>query len=515
MSTTHAAARGAGRAGGRLLATVGTALVLLAAGCADSDPQEPDPVTDVGSTTPGEETETSGSADPTAPTIGDWIEVPSGSVVLASTVGIAVLAVGEAQPVDDGPDIGGEVTTTRDVAAYDASGAVLWEFPGVIEDYYDPTVLATTAGVALLSPEAGSTRVTLLDWASGEERWSLGPDELGGCRPWRFVDLPSAETIALTADGPPCEGTEPDRAGVVTLDAATGATREEHLPSAGTVTTALAPATGEVWSVEITDSDLTVQRFDPAGGAVDAREFGWDAEHAEELRPVNAYEHSRVEQVGPDLAVVQRWGEEGLLASYVLDWTAEIPEFTSGDLVGPCFGDSLAARDVAVGGCLAQDLTVADPPLASLGFDGTTRWELPGSAGLSMEVPARVAPVPVGPGPTQEQAEEQAEEQAWVISTGSDLLTAVGVESGEPLWTVGADEGAGELSQGYLAEGGVLVAAVTGPDGTGQVVRVDVGTGAEVDRREYPGGWVSSTPTAAVVTGADGALLTIVTGSAG
>ncbi|MBZ2197710.1 hypothetical protein [Occultella gossypii] len=504
MSTKRVGFHGPGTVTGRLLTAIGAGLLLVAAGCADSDPQGPESPGGSGSTGPTSGAETT-DPEPADPTTGDWVEVPSGSVLLASTVGTAVLAVGEAVSSEAGGEsVDGEVTTTRDVAAYDAAGAVLWEFPGVVEDYYDPTVLATASGVALLSPEGASTRLTLVDWTTGEEVWSLAPDDLGGCRQWRFTELPESDVIALSSDGPPCPGTEPDRAGVVTIDAATGAIRDPYLPSAGTITTVLAPATAEVWSVELTDVALTVQRFDPASGAVDAREFGWGAEHAEELRAVNTHEHNHIEQVGPDLAVVQRWGEQGLIASYLMDWTTEIPEFTSGDPAGPCFGEALAARDVAIAGCLAQDLAADDPPLASVGFDGSTRWEQPGSAGLTMEVPARVTPVHVG------------QDRAWAISTGSDLLTAIDVETGEPLWVVGAGEGAGEISQGYLAAGGVLVAAVAGAEGgPGEVVRVDVATGVELDRHDYPGGWVSSTDTAAVVTGAEAALLTIVTESVG
>ncbi|CAM3372686.1 PQQ-binding-like beta-propeller repeat protein [Occultella aeris] len=504
MSTKRADVHGPARFTGRLLAVIGAGLLLVAAGCADSDPQGSEDPGGSGSTGPTSDAETT-DPDPAGPTTGDWVEVPPGSVLLASTVGTAVLAVGAAVPSEAaGERVDGAVTTTRDVAAYDAAGAVRWEFPGVVEDYYDPTVVATTSGVALLSPEDGGTRLTLVDWATGEEVWSLGPDDLGGCRQWRFTDLPESDVIALTSDGPPCPGTEPDRAGVVTIDAATGATRDAYLPSAGTITTVLAPATAEVWSVELTDTALTVQRFDPASGAVDARAFGWDAEHAAELRALSAHEHNRIEQVGPDLAVVQRWGGEGLVASYLMDWTTEIPGFTSGDAVGPCFGEALAARDVPSAGCLAQDLGTDDPPLTSAGFDGTTRWEMPGSAGLTMEVPARVTPVHVG------------QDRAWVVSTGSDLLTAVDVETGKTLWVVGAGEGAGEISQGYLAEGRVLVAAVAGAaGGPGEVVRVDVATGAELDRHDYPGGWVSSTDTAAVVTGAEAALLTVVIESVG
>lgn len=441
------------------------------------------------------------SEDPSDPAaeLGDWVEVPAGAIVLASTPGTALLAVGEPGQ--------GEGEATRDVAAYDAAGEELWTFPGVIEDYYEPTTLATDAGVAVLTPDGDSSAVTMLDWTSGEELWSLSADDLGGCDPWRFSELPATDVVSMTSDGPPCPGTEPDRAGVVTLDAASGEVREENLPSAGTVHTTDALATDEVWSAEVTDEALTVQRFDPAGGDVDAREIGWQVPAAEELRPQNENEELRVDQVTADLAILQLWGDEGVSASALLDWTSEDdPEnlLQPADDVAPCFGDGLAVADAAVEGCLAVDISTEEAPVQSLGFDGTERWSVPGQSGMDMEVPARVDPIPVG------------ERNAWVVSTGEDLLTALDAHTGEELWVAGEGEGAGYLTLGHVSEAGVLTAAVTAPDGPeGQLLRIDTSTGEEIDRQDIASGWLSSTDSAAVLSSQDeeqSSLLTLAQG---
>lgn len=442
------------------------------------------------------------SDDPTQPVaeLGDWVEVPTGAVVVTSAPGTAVLAVGQPEP--------GDGSATRDIAAYDAAGEELWTFPGVIEDYYEPTTLATDAGVAVLTPDGDSSALTMLDWASGDELWSLSAEDLGGCHEWRFTELPATDVIAMTADGEPCPGTEPDRAGVVTLDAASGEVREEHLPSAGTLQTSAAPATDEVWSAEVTEEALTVQRFDPAGGEVDAREIGWQVPEAEELRPQGDNEELRIRQVTADLAIVQLWGDEGLAASALLDWTSEDdPEnlLQPADDVAPCFGDGLVTADAAVEGCLRVDISTEDAPVQSLGFDGEERWSVPGQSGMDMEVPVQVGPIPVG------------ERMAWVVSTGDDLLTALDAQTGEELWVVGDGEGAGNVTFGHVSEAGVLTAAVTSPDGPdGQLLRIDASTGQELDRQEIGSGWLSSTGSAAVLSSQDEeqpSLLTLAQGS--
>lgn len=482
----------------------GVGVLLLAAGCGadDHDPGDADAGADAddgGADADGGGDEPSEDPAPPAAELGDWVEVPAGAVVVASTPGTAILAVGEPENAADG--------TTRDIAAYDAAGEELWTHSGVIEDYYEPTTLATDAGVAVLTPDGDGSALMMLDWASGEELWSLSAEDLGGCQPWRFTDLPATAVVAMTTDGEPCPGTEPDRAGVVTLDAASGDVREEYLPSAGTVQTTDALATAEVWSAEVTEQALTVQRFEPESGEVDAREIGWQVPAAEELRPENAYEQLRVSQVTADLAILQLWGEEGLLASSVLDWTSEDDAenlLQPADEVAPCFGESLAAPDAGVEGCLRVDIATEDAPVQSLGFDGEERWSVPGQSGLDMEVPAQVAPVPVG------------ERNAWVVSTGEDLLTALDTHTGEELWVAGEGEGAGYLTLGHLSEAGVLTAAVTAPDGPeGQLLRIDTSTGEEIDRQDISAGWLSSTDTAAVLSSQDGeqpSLLTLATG---
>ena len=487
------------RPGAVTAAALGLALVATSCGTEGEDPGA-----DAGADADaGGSADANGGGDPSedpsnpAAELGDWVEVPAGAIVLASTPGTALLAVGEPGQ--------GEGEATRDVAAYDAAGEELWTFPGVIEDYYEPTTLATDAGVAVLTPDGDSSAVTMLDWASGEELWSLSADDLGGCDPWRLTDLPATDVIAMTSDGPPCPGTEPDRAGVITLDAASGEVREEHLPSAGTVQTSDALATEEVWSAEVTDEALTVQRFDPAGGEVDAREIGWQVPEAAELQPQNENEELRIRQVTADQAIVQRWGTEGLAASFLLDWTSEDdPEnlLQPADDVAPCFGDGLAVADATVEGCLAVDLSTEDAPVRSLGFDGAERWSVPGQSGMDMEVPAQVEPIPVG------------ERSAWVVSTGDDLLAALDTHTGEELWVAGEGEGAGYLTLGHVSEAGVLTAAVTSPDGPeGQLLRIDTSTGEEIDRQEIASGWLSSTDSAAVLSSQDGeqpSLLTLV-----
>ncbi|WP_147918407.1 PQQ-binding-like beta-propeller repeat protein [Ruania zhangjianzhongii] len=485
-------------------AGLGLALLATACGTEGQDPGGGDAAAG-GSDSDGSADSDGGadpSQDPTQPSVelGDWVEVPAGAIVVASTPGTAVLAVGEPENSDDG--------TTRDVAAYDAAGEELWTYPGVIEDYYEPTTLATEAGVAVLTPDGDSSALTMLDWASGEELWSLSAEDLGGCDPWRFSALPAAEVVSMTSDGPPCAGTEPDRAGVITLDAASGEVREEHLPSAGTVQTTDALATDEVWSAEVTDEALTVQRFDPASGEVDAREIGWQVPAAEELRPENENEELRVSQVTADLAILQLWGTEGVSASALLDWTSEDDPETllqPADDVAPCFGDGLAAPDAAVDGCLRVDLSTEDAPVQSLGFDGEERWSVPGQSGLDMEVPAQVDPIPAG------------ERNAWVVSTGDDLLTALDAQTGEELWVAGDGEGAGFLTLGHVSEAGVLTAVVTSPDGPqGQLLRIDTSTGEEIDRQDVTAGWLSSTDSAAVLSSQNEeqpSLLTVAQGS--
>ena len=473
------------------VAAAALGLALFATSCGT---ESQDPGADAGAdAAAGGSADADGGGDPSeepsdpAAELGDWAEVPAGAIVLASTPGTALLAVGEPEQ--------GDGEATRDVAAYDPAGEELWTFAGVIEDYYEPTALATDAGVAVLTPDGDSSAVTMLDWASGEELWSLSADDLGGCDPWRFTDLPAADVIAMTSDGPPCPGTEPDRAGVITLDAASGEVREEHLPSAGAVQTGDAAATDEVWSAEVTDEALTVQRFDPASGDVDAREIGWQVPEAAELQPQNENEQVRIRQVTADLAIVQRWGDEGLATSFLLDWTSEDdPEnlLQPADDVAPCFGDGLAVADAAVEGCLAVDISTEDAPVQSLGFDGTERWSVPGQSGMDMEVPARVDPIPVG------------ERNAWVVSTGEDLLAALDTHTGEELWVVGEGEGAGYLNLGHVSEAGVLTAAVTAPDGPeGQLLRIDTSTGEEIDRQDIAAGWLSSTDSAAVLSSQD------------
>ncbi|WP_022917703.1 PQQ-binding-like beta-propeller repeat protein [Ruania albidiflava] len=485
-----------GSARGRALATAGAGLLLLAVGCGTGDaPAEP-PTEDPGGSS-GADGEP--SDDPTGPEtpaeLGDWAEVPAGAILVASVPGTAVLAVGE-------PD-GGD--GTREVAAYDPAGEELWTHAGVIEDYYQPTTMATGAGVAVLSPDGDSVALTMLDWADGSELWSLPADELGSCHEWRFADLSAPDVLTLTNDGAPCPGSEPDRAGAITIDPTDGTVREEHLPSSGTITTVAATATEEVWSAETTEAELTLQRFDPAGGEVDARTMPWDIPLADDLQPRSDDEQVTVNQVTADLAIVQRWAEDGLAASALLDWTQENGAddlLQPADAVEPCFGEALTAVDVQVEGCIRVDITQDQAPVQSLGFDGQERWSMPGWAGLDMEVPAQVGPVPVG------------ERLAWVVSTGEDLLTAVDVRTGDELWTLGEGEGAGYVTFGHVSAAGVLTAAVTAPDGPeGQLLRIDTATGAELDRQDIPGGWLSSTESAAVLSspGADQpSLLTLV-----
>lgn len=483
--------------GGRstVLTAAGLGLLLLTAGC-DTGGTPQDPPTDDPGGDPSEEPSDDPSGSPAE--LADWVEVPSGAILVASTPGTAVLAVGEPDQSDG----------TRDVAAYDPAGEELWTHPGVIEDYYQPTTMATGSGVAVLSPDGDSAALTMLDWADGSELWSLSAEELGGCHEWRFADLPGAEVLSLTADGEACPGSEPDRAGVVTIDPADGTVREEHLPSSGTITTAAATATDEVWSAEVTEDELTVQRFDPAGGEVDARTVAWDAPLADELRPRGEDEQVTISQVTVDLAIVQRWAQDGLAASALLDWTAESGAddlLQPADAVEPCFGEALAAQDAQVEGCIRVDITQDQPPVESLGFDGEERWSVPGWPGLDMEVPARVGPVPVG------------DQLAWVVSTGEDLLTAMDARTGEELWTVGAGEGAGYVTFGHVSEAGVLTAAVTAPDGPeGQLLRIDVATGEELDRQDIASGWLSSTDSAAVLSSQDedqASLLTLLPGA--
>lgn len=454
----------------KVLTAAGLGLALLATACG-TEGQDP------GGSDAG------GDADAGAE-LGDWVEVPAGAIVVASTPGTAVLAVGEAEQSSE--------SATRDIAAFDAAGQELWTYSGVIEDYYEPTTLATDAGVAVLTPDGDSSALTMLDWASGEELWSLSAQDLGGCDEWRFTDLPAADVVALTSDGEPCPGTEPDRAGVVTLDAGSGEVREEYLPSAGTVQTTDALATDEVWSAEVTEEALTVQRFDPVSGEVDSREIGWQVPEAGELRPSSADEQLRIRQVTADLAILQLWGGNGPATSYLLDWTSQNDSenlLQPADDVAPCFGDALVAADAAVEGCLRVDISTQDAPVDSLGFDGEERWSVPGRVGMDMEVPARVDPISVG------------ERAAWVVSTGDDLLTALDARTGDELWTVGEGEGAGNVTLGHVSEAGVLTAAVTSLDAPqGQLLRIDTGTGEELGRQDIASGWLSSTESAAVLS---------------
>lgn len=482
LSRTRTTRPGPGRRGRLTAAGLGT-LLLLAAGCDTGQPPGPTDDASGPSAGPSEGPTDAGSTDdPTGAPLGDWVQVPAGAILLTSVPGTAVLAVGE-------PDHG---EGTRGVAAYDPAGEELWSHPGVVEDYYRPTAAATEVGVAVLTPDGDSTAVTMLDWADGTELWSVPASELGGCHEWRFADLPDPQVLTLTTDGAPCPGTEPGRAGAITIDPVDGSVREEHLPSSGTITTVAATGTGEVWSAEATDAELTVQRFDPVGGGVDTRTVGWDAPLAVDLRPRAESERVTLNQVTPHLAIVQRWAEDGLAASALLDWTVEDGEddpLQPADAVEPCFGEALAAADAVVQGCVRTAIDQDQAPVQSFGFDGEERWSVPGHAGLDMEVPARVDPVPVG------------DRLAWVVSTGADELTALDARTGEKLWAVGEGQGAGEVTFGHISEAGVLTAAVTAPGGDeGQLLRVDTATGAELDRRDISSGWMSSTATAAVLS---------------
>src|SRR5690625_1097087 len=120
--------------GGRstVLTAAGLGLLLLTAGC-DTGGTPQDPPTDDPGGDPSEEPSDDPSDDPSGSPaeLADWVEVPSGAILVASTPGTAVLAVGEPDQSDG----------TRDVAAYDPAGEELWTHPGVIEDYYQPTTM--------------------------------------------------------------------------------------------------------------------------------------------------------------------------------------------------------------------------------------------------------------------------------------------------------------------------------------------------------------------------------------
>src|SRR5699024_3477190 len=101
----------------RVRAGPGLGVVVLAARW-DTGGTPQDPPTDAPGGDPSEEPSDDPSGSPAE--LADWVEVPSGAILVASTPGTAVLAVGEPDQSDG----------TRDVAAYDPAGEELWTHPG-------------------------------------------------------------------------------------------------------------------------------------------------------------------------------------------------------------------------------------------------------------------------------------------------------------------------------------------------------------------------------------------------
>lgn len=441
---------------------------LLLAGCtgngeeASPEPtdtqQEPEPDEPDDGSDDDADDEKPNDAQDGAAALGEWVEVESSHYFITGAPGLALLSSGEQDM--------GEIIT-RGVAAYDEAGSVVWEHSGVRERHNLPEAVAAGEHLALIDTNDDVPMLRGLAWADGTEVWTEQVDEIFQCTQDVSVYTGTEAAVLVDALGEPCAGTEP-RTVAYSLDAGSGEVLG-LIEATGVVTGTTSPDDSEAWYLQVDGQDVQVHRL-----VLDSGEAGQDV--------IAFAEETRGALLGDEVEWHSAWPvsdhEVALLAWAGDDVSLVLADLDSGearlfDEAAEC-GRAGAITDPASGTCLVDDGEVA----TAFDFEGNELWTTEGSTGLTFDGDAAVEPVQVGT------------ERAWLISAGEDLIQARDVRSGSELWAAGAGEGSGMPSAHHPSGAEQVVVGLQHGSPETQVLRLDVETGDELDRRDLTDAWV-------------------------
>lgn len=477
------------------------ASALLLAGCTgndgedspepDPDGTQEDPAGDDGDEADDEPAEDdaadddSGGEDPGAggpAALSEWVEVEPASYFITGAPGLALLSSGE-------QDLG-EVFT-RDVAAYDESGTAVWEHSGVRERHNLPEAASAGEHLALIDTGEGVPMLRGLTWADGAEVWSERVEEMVQCTEEVSVVTGTDSAVLIDALGEPCAGTEP-RTVAYSLDAATGEVLG-LIEATGSVTGTTSPDGSEAWYLQADGDEVQVHTLLLDSGEAGQDVIAFDDETRAALLGDHVQWHSAWPVSDHEVGLVaQAEGSEAALVLADLD-SGESRMFSEAAVCAEPGG----LPDPASGTCLVLDESALVN--TAYDFEGNELWSAEGATGLSFDGDSVVEPVGVG------------EEHAWLISSGDDLVQARQVHTGEQLWAAGTGEGSGTPSTYHPPGSAEVVLGIQHGSPQTQVLRLDVETGEELDRRDLTDAWVHGDDHVVAVHADEATLLAFVT----
>lgn len=471
------------------MAAAAAAAVLLA-GCTGGTEETPNPPEPTGSVpeqdpdagddgddAPDEEPPQGGPA-----ALGPWVEIEPSSYFITAAPGRALLSDGD-------QDLGGEVFT-RDVAAYDDQGSVVWQHPQVRELHNLPEAASAGEHLALIDLADEVPMLRGLSWSDGSELWSQRVDGMVQCLEQVSLRAGAQASVLMEALGDPCTGDEP-RTVAYSIDAASGEV-QGLVEAQGSVTSTRSDDGGQSWYLQVHDEQAQVHRMDLDTGAVDTDVVDFDEDTLAQL-------------LGPDVQMYTMWPvsdhEVALVAWVEADAVLVVlADLDAGnarvfDEAGAC-GDPLAIVDTPSQTCLVydQDLQVG----TVYDFEGNELWQTEGSAGLTLD------------GITTVESVQLAERRAWLISAGDDIIQAREVRTGAELWSAGSGDGSGVPTSHHPTGAQELIVGIQHGSPQTQVLRLDAATGEELDRRDLTDAWVYGNDHAVAVHADEATLLAFV-----